>query len=573
LAALVSFNLQQIYLMIGRSSNNSLVTTRNVSQLLNTVAPCSVVEFKDAALEYVCLQLESMLENHLIDDLDEDLMLELDEVVRANQLNCLPFAKSGRAELLLHERHPSLAGDIDEERQRRVRDMTFRANLKDDDSRLSTSHRARFGSLEDIVGGSPSQDKARRKSKAAARNAPFSPNIRPKDSTIDLMFDMEDDELLTPGSSMSPTPRPSPGLSPAQTSSTPPKTRWDDLEQPLLNESQPPRPENHVGSEMSNRIQTPPSTSTPKSWSAPIIQPTKLDMKKIMAQASSSRTSNLSMSISAQKAREEAGDKATPPKLSQKERKRQQQASQPLRSTEEKATPSSPWQIASAGQKTSLKDVFKESKSSPSVPPAKAFASPVQSLPITPKRTASPDTRFAGQARNNSVASNKTQSFFAGPSTATSRQYLQPGKQSPLAPHSKSYSAAPEPTLQLSMADIIGQQTREQEVIKEAVAKRSLMEIQEEQAFQEWWDQESRRAIEEEEFAKGKAKAGKDGLAGRGNGDRTEGGKAHSSRPSGERGKIGPGKPGPGGRGKGKGRGDGKGERGRGRGRGISTSG
>jgi rhamnose utilization protein RhaD (predicted bifunctional aldolase and dehydrogenase) len=44
------------------------------------------------------------------------------------------------------------------------------------------------------------------------------------------------------------------------------------------------------------------------------------------------------------------------------------------------------------------------------------------------------------------------------------------------------------------MADIIGQQRREAEVIKEAVAKRSLQEIQEEQAFQEWWDIESRRA-------------------------------------------------------------------------------
>ena len=48
------------------------------------------------------------------------------------------------------------------------------------------------------------------------------------------------------------------------------------------------------------------------------------------------------------------------------------------------------------------------------------------------------------------------------------------------------------------MADIIGQQVREQELVKEAVAKRSLQEIQQEQAFQEWWDQESRRAQEEE---------------------------------------------------------------------------
>jgi len=27
------------------------------------VAPCSVTEFKDAALEYICMNLEGMLEN------------------------------------------------------------------------------------------------------------------------------------------------------------------------------------------------------------------------------------------------------------------------------------------------------------------------------------------------------------------------------------------------------------------------------------------------------------------------------------------------------------------------------
>ena len=39
------------------------VNTRNVCQLLNAVAPCSVTEFKDAALEYICLNLEGLLEN------------------------------------------------------------------------------------------------------------------------------------------------------------------------------------------------------------------------------------------------------------------------------------------------------------------------------------------------------------------------------------------------------------------------------------------------------------------------------------------------------------------------------
>jgi hypothetical protein len=71
------------------------------------------------------------------------------------------------------------------------------------------------------------------------------------------------------------------------------------------------------------------------------------------------------------------------------------------------------------------------------------------------------------------------------------------------------------------MADIIGQQRREQEVIKEAGAKRSLQEIQEEQAFQEWWDLESRRAREEEA-----ARAIKGAVAG----NATRGGKSGGGR-------------------------------------------
>jgi inhibitor of Bruton tyrosine kinase len=49
------------------------------------------------------------------------------------------------------------------------------------------------------------------------------------------------------------------------------------------------------------------------------------------------------------------------------------------------------------------------------------------------------------------------------------------------------------------MADIIGQQKREQEIVREAVAKRSLQEIQQEQAFEAWWDQETRRTQGEEQ--------------------------------------------------------------------------
>ena len=43
-----------------------LVNMRNVCQLLNAVSSCSVEQFKEAALEYICLNLEGMLENRYV---------------------------------------------------------------------------------------------------------------------------------------------------------------------------------------------------------------------------------------------------------------------------------------------------------------------------------------------------------------------------------------------------------------------------------------------------------------------------------------------------------------------------
>ncbi|KAI6711493.1 hypothetical protein JHW43_005977 [Diplocarpon mali] len=505
----------------------SLVGTRNVCNLLNAIAPCAVTTFKDNALEYLCLQLESMLENHLLDDLDGDLLQELDEVVRANQLNCLPFAKSGRAEMLLHDRHPYLAGEIHEERQRRLRDVNFRSN-QNEEGRSSSSYRARDGSFDDLNCGSPSQDKVRRKLKPP-RNAPFSPSIRPKDSMVDLMFDMDDDDLLA---ARSPIIR-STNLEPAGTDVMDPtigKTSWDAVEH-----RPHPEDENRESpSGMGTRTSKGGSVSGSKTWSSPALPSSKLNMREIMAQASSSRTSVLTQSISAQKAKDDAIGKQARAKTSQKERKKQQQSvqkkmSQPqisLHKSEEKAA--SPWQVAGLGQRTSLNDVLSQSKPSSSASAAKSLGSPV--MAHAPRRTASPDTRFAGQNRNMAHSSLKKDRSEPG---SSSRRIPESAKSSPIVPHPRSYTtpvAKAEPSLQLSMSDIIGQQTREQEVIKEAVAKRSLQEIQQEQAFQEWWDQESRRT-QEEEAARAQNAASKGsqirGLRGkgsaRGRGDRGRG--------------------------------------------------
>jgi hypothetical protein len=498
------------------------VNTRNICHLLNAIAPCAVTEFKNAGLEYLCLQLEAMLENHLLDDLDEDLLLELDEIVRDNQLTCLPFAKSGRAEMLLHERHSSLAGDIDEERQRKVRDLTFRINIRDEDSRLSTSFRTRVGSVDDNASSSPSQDKLRRKSRSA-RNAPFSPAIRPKDSTGDLMFSMDDEESIVLGDMSSPKHEAvdlSHDSKKMPITPTVSKHMWHDAKtkdmssvdkSPLASPTTFALSTSSLRESQGNLNQGDASSSTSAPWSSGTLPSSKLGMREIMAQASRGRTSTLSMSLSAEKTKADAAVKAAVPKISQKERRKQQQqalqqaigsSQSPLGNSSQASRSLTPWQLPSSGQKLSLKDVLdSESKSSPPTPIIKPTISPVPAL--TNRRTASPDTRFAGQRRTvSSTTLNKSSGpFSSSPIVSRGSPKPQVSKPEPLLPHSKSYStpaSRAEPSLQLSMADIIGQQKREQDLIKEAVAKRSLQEIQEEQAFQEWWDQESRRAQEEE---------------------------------------------------------------------------
>jgi hypothetical protein len=508
------------------------VTTRNIANLLNEISPCSVTDFKDTGLEYICLQLESMLENHLLDALDEDLLEELDGVVRDNQLACFPFARSGRAEALLHDKYPELASDIEEERQRRVKSMAVRPSLREDERKLSSSFRTRFGSLEESLAMSPTPDTTRRKSKAG-RNEPFSPSLRPKASQGDMIFNMEDGDGSTPGSPMSPITasmqtrhdldvEPMPQLPKAWRTSKD-NTSSPDLwkspsSSPYLQPEQSPAgpgPGIHPRGTPGSR---PASTGLGSPWAAAPMPTSKLDLKGIMTEASSQ--SSLTAGLAAE-GREASGSKSQS-KMSQKERKKQMQMqaeAQALAREEdankvawEKVAPGgrpAPWKTASPAPKTSLKDVLSE-RTGTSTPPANvkplvaAEASPRQ----TPRRTASPDTRFSGQGRTSSSPAVQQASSSSLPS------------KKPIVPHSKSYktpATSSEPMLGLSMEEIIGQQRREQELVKEAVAKRSLQEIQQEQAFQEWWDQESRRAQEEEarRQARGKDKDERGGRRGR----------------------------------------------------------
>ncbi|KAJ6442043.1 BTB domain-containingand ankyrin repeat protein [Purpureocillium lavendulum] len=502
---------------ICQSLIGKFVTTRNIANLLNEISACSVSEFKDVGLEYICLQLEGMLENHLLDGLDDDLVEELDEVVRGNQLARLPFSKSGRAEALLHDKYPDLAIDIDEERRRRVKEMAFKLAQREDERKISSSWKARIGSLDDSVLGTQTPDRNRPRSRAG-RNEPFSPSLRPKESQGDMIFNMDEDDSTRLSSPASPVYVRAERSQDADVEGMPELPEgWQTARGLSAANSGKPTPSSLSPAQAPNAIAANVSDVPPLQlgapfrkvsgpWAAPALPTAKLDLKDMLSQDTSK--SALTTGLAAQAGKSTAPAR-TQPKMSQKERKKQLQlqaeAEAAAQDDKTKQVPwekvaadgrPAPWKAASPIPKTSLK----EAMSAETTRTAPARTKPLVASEAEPsrRRTVSPDTRFPGQGRtNNSPAATPVSSGQ---------------QQKPLVPHSKSYitptpRAEPEPGT--SMADIIGQQRREQELVKEAVAKRSLQEIQQEQAFQEWWDQESRRAQEEEQRrqAKGSEKS------------------------------------------------------------------
>lgn len=523
----------------------SFVNTRNVCQLVNAVAPCSVTEFKDAALEYLCMNLEGMLENHLLDELDDDLMLELDQVVRQNQRTCLPIAKSGKAEAELLQSYPELPSLIERGRQAKLDSMILQSRARDQEGRYGSFSKGKAISVDDS-GSSPFARQTRPGSSKGRSSASKSPLLKAKSSAPDLMFEMDEggtiNDQATPD--LSQPVREVSQLHDAGQNQTPPSSlpagpiwlhpemtasaleQYADLS---FSKCPLPLPDQTKADVANSPFDISPTTSRgSKPWGSAPLGSQKLDMRDIMAQASSNRVSNISSGLShqAQKAALAAGSL---PKISQRARKKQQQQQQPpprlpevispsdkdgrhelhkVHLTEEK--PKSAWQINSPGPKVSLQDMLradeKSSSSTNSVPPTRT-TSPLtlrQTVPgNTPQSRASAGERQLESPLNSSISSPTVLQLSEDhprnehPARAVSASYQPAASSSASTPnriHSvHHYSRPVEPSLQLSMADILSQQQTEKEIFREASARRSLQEIQEEQAFQEWWDEESRK--------------------------------------------------------------------------------
>ena len=484
-------------------------------------------------------------------------MIELDELVRQNQLACLPFAKSGRAEAELSDAHPELSEIIERGKRAKIDSFRLQSRLRDEDFYYANIAKARSFS-HDHGGTSPSPQQARQKS-LSERNDSSNP-LKQKTSTVDLMFEMEDepDEAIGTGSSLS-TPfasRNRSGYSPRLEASSP-NLPLHESTSSKKNEASPLNLDAAISASPTLRASTKypatlgDATSPLPPWVSPTFDSSRLTMKEIMAQASSSRKSSLSSGLALKGRDAESTTSSPSAKMSQRERKKQQQQEQPKQ--QEFSTPSeeteqleaavnaaSPWQVASAGPRTSLKDVLgttSKTRSSSADKTSFQAANP----PLTLRQTISgnaPAVRRAASGGPPQQQQTKPVRSVSTPIVAGKTSGFPLIGTSAASPSIRSVRYAPplaEPSLQLSMADILSQQQMEKDVVKEAIAKRSLQEIQEEQAFQEWWDQESKKVQEDEESAaRGKTVSARGGKASAGRGRSRSAGRRGRGRGRGE---------------------------------------
>jgi len=545
----------------------------------------------------------------------------------------MPIAKSGRAEADLLERHPELAAMMDRERRAKVDSIILHNKYQDVEAWGPSSFRA--SSFDEAI-NSPLHQKQKRKSSREAGG--LSPALKGRSAVLGLGASIEEDVTLDLG-----RPALKPGSSNLDQGSsrntaigTPTEAWLDSKDRPTSTYTATSVEEKQSGPLPSTA--TPSSSSKGAPWAATPSPGAKLEMRDIMAQASTSRVSNLSLGIAASRAQDASPQQPSAAplapssfKVSQKERKRMMQTQQDHAAqieTQIASKTASPWQTVQKGG--SLKDVVaidsqQSSRSaSPKAPAAQpavirpsatpqlsmrqTIANPksqptetkgnghVAQSPIQQKRSvsgpvpskATPPTKPAPSSHVQSRPSPTPLSQAQLPSASKPVKQKSQNLASQLAPspppdlssqsfpnliQSIRHSPLPsEPSLQLTMQEILNQQQLEKDIIKEAKeAKRNLQDIQAEQEFQEWWDREAARMREDEEFARLVAE-GKDVPRGRDGGRGGKRGEKNAAR-GGHGGGGGEKAQTKGGQGSGRGgRGQGRGGGGAGRGRGGTSA-
>lgn len=388
----------------------------------------------------------------------------------------------------LFERHPELKERIALALQSKIDSIVLLNKYSVSQSNGASSFRA--GSFN-RYSNEPLPKPPRRRSSNHGSLSPSSTPIMKGGQHPELIFDMDEEEELSPLSTPSklgglpaalarislPSPEMSVNRVGKQRAASEAKSELFDHDTPLT-------------SFEASKIETSPMTwPSPSTLSAP-----KLSMKDIMNQASTARPSNLSLGLS-EKRLSSAGNSTTSiahAKLSQKERKKQQQQAalnvlEPPPSPQALRSPSgmavSPWKNIPKPKAKAIEQVSpiqSVGKSTPQLTMRQTISNPSASTPV--KQPPSRSVTDSPQARP------------APPSSATPSSI----------PIIKSIRHIPmEPKRSLSnqhtpLNEILSQQAAEKMIAQGGGPKRSIADIQAEQEFQEWWDKESERAQAEE---------------------------------------------------------------------------
>jgi hypothetical protein len=463
--------------------------------------------------------------------------------VRQNQLAFLPFAKSGRVEADLLEQHAGLAGALAQARERKIDSMRLRSRLHEDEERSASLNKFRVGSWG--KSSAATTDKTSLKSPKQSFSPGASPALVAQDAGTDLLFEMDEEKVHHRGS-----PR-------LLSDPTSPDLQAQDLENALEVETPNPDRDGWLdarGKQIPSSVSTdasglgssfhrpqysssPAASRTPQSstltsgftsqntpWNAIRLTSGKTDLKDIMAEASVSRQSNLTLAMNAKSSEHAKGIQ----KMSQKERKKMQKqpdfqkdeagqlpaisaSKPPALST---STPTSPWRPIRPNPKPDLNQSV-----SPEVDHVTASTKPAVRPPMRTAMTMRQTVAGAPPMEKSQLTWSKQTRSVSTPMTTPVSKPASPQIQSirhTPAPSSTSLSY----TEQSSMTDILLQQQTEKTAVKEAVAKRSLQEIQQQQEFEEWFDSESRRVQEEAQATATAAAASGDGRGKRGRGQR-----------------------------------------------------
>ena len=477
--------------------------------------------------------------------LDGELLGELDAVCRDNQMACFPVARGRNSDEYFLEKYPELIVLMERDKQRRIDSMKLQSRM----DRVDTyDTKPRQASIEKPPG---SQSTPKAKGPAIAS----SPVLKSRQSINDLMFQMDEEAaLLSPGDSFKGKAAirgPKPGdvtESPVLESSL---VEGDSFgEQSYLDgqmtlaslqdnssvQAESPT-ESRVELKKNMNLSTPPnaisSSAVPWGSRSPMLPASKKDLKDIMEEASETRVSDLSLGMSRSNeasvpapapARVESNSSTVvggsssgagnfTPKLSQKERKKlQQQQMQERLAAEQKPreAPQNPWKLPHPSPESatgSMSPLVGKSdglagghESSHKTPPQKPAMTLRQTVAGGTSQSPKPDAAPA-QTQMRSVSANAPPMAATHPNInlpTPQQQQQQQQQQQPAPVHSVRHIPRPEPpsssSTSFSLAAILMQQQTEKDEIHEAAtAKHNLQDIQLEQEFQEWWDQESKR--------------------------------------------------------------------------------